>query len=138
MKVLSPMSQDDEEERERDSAQPYEAAEDFEEGRTDGDGRTKRWRRSVEQALVKMTAEVAALREHISTGREWQGRKMRSPGRWITWFVWLCIRHALVDMVLLGLVLLWLRRKKDRRVEDLVRQILRIGREYLRMVLPER
>jgi len=44
----------------------------------------------------------------------------------------------MVDVVVLGIVLLYLRRRKDRRVEDLVRAGLKIGREYIRMVVPAR
>jgi hypothetical protein len=44
----------------------------------------------------------------------------------------------LVDVVVLGIVLIWLRKRKDRRVEDLVREGLKIGREYVRKILPAR
>lgn len=133
------MSQDDEAERESERRLGYdEDEEDDYEGGEKGEKRTTRWRRTVEQALVKMTAEIAALREQIATGREYQGKKRRSPGRWIAWFLWLCMRHFFVDVVLIGFLLLWLRRRKDRRIEDLVREGLRIGREYIRKVLPER
>jgi hypothetical protein len=131
------MSQDDEEERE--SARrlgQFEEEKEYDDEKKDN--KTRKWRKSIEQALVKMTAEVAALREQINTGREWQGRKSRSLGSWIAWFLWLVVRHALVDGFLLGMVLLWLRKRKDRRFEDLVRQGLKIGREYLRMILPAR
>lgn len=134
MRVLSPMSQDDEAERESERRLEYNGDEDE---YTDGKNKTK-WRKNVEQALVKMTAEIAALREQIATGREYQGKKSRSPRKWLAWFIWIAIKHFLVDMALLGLVLLWMRRKKDRRVEDLVREGLRIGREYVRKVLPSR
>lgn len=141
MRVLAPMSQDDEEERNSGNRLGYndEFDDDNEYNKADErDKKTRKWRRIIEQALVKMTAEVAALREQIATGREYQGRKQRSFGRWIAWFIWLCLRHFLVDGLLLGLVLLWLRRRKDRRVEDLARAGLKIAREYIRMVVPER
>jgi hypothetical protein len=140
MRVLSPMSQDDEAERESERRlgynDAYEEEEEFEEG--EKKGKTKKWRRTVEQALVKMTAEIAALREQIATGREYQGRRRRSVGRWIAWLIWLAVRHFLVDALLLGTLLLWLRRRKDGRIEDLVRQGLKIGREYIRKVVPSR
>ena len=139
MRVLSPMSQDDEAERESDRRLGYNDAfdkdDEFNEGKN---GKEKKWRTTIERALVKMTAEIAALREQIATGREYQGKKRKSLGRWIAWLLWSCIRHFLVDVVVLGIVLLWLRKKKDRRVEDLVREGLRIGREYARKVLPAR
>ena len=140
MRVLSPMSQDDEAERESERRLGYNNAyEEDDEYNGDGNnGKDKRWRSTMERALVKMTAEIAALREQIATGREYQGKRRRSLGRWVAWFVWACARHFLVDFVVLGIVLLWLRRRKDRRVEDLVREGLRIGREYARKVLPSR
>jgi hypothetical protein len=135
------MSQDDEAERESERRLGYNDAYD-EDDQYNEDGNNKKktgkWRRTIEQALVKMTAEIAALREQIATGREYQGKRRKSLGRWIAWLLWACIRHFLVDVVVLGIVLLWLRRRKDRRVEDLVRAGLRIGREYARKVLPAR
>ncbi|CAD6443468.1 c9629416-1544-4667-98cf-8c932e7658a2 [Sclerotinia trifoliorum] len=136
MRVLSPMSQDDEAERESKRRVGYNGEDEDE--FTDGKNNKTKWRRNVEQVLVKMTAEIAALREQIATGREYQGKKSRSPRKWLAWFIWIAIKHFLVDMALLGFILLWMRRKKDRRVEDLVREGLRIGREYVRKVLPSR
>lgn len=141
MRVLSPMSQDDEAERESEEQQQRAAGEYQGEEEPPEENKEKnpgRWRKTVEQALMRMTTEVAALREQIATGREYQGKRARSFGSWVAWLVWLAMRHVLVDMLLLGFLLLWLRRRKDRRVEDLVRQIFRIGREYMRRILPER
>ncbi|KAL2066617.1 hypothetical protein VTL71DRAFT_2688 [Oculimacula yallundae] len=144
MRVLSPMSQDDEAERRSGYNDVYdEDEEDEDEDAYDGgdrkkDAKTSKWRRSVEHAFTKMTAEIAALREQISTGREWQGKKRRSVKSWVAWVVWLAIRHLLVDALLLGIMLLYLRKRKDRRIEDLVRAGLKIGREYVRNVLPAR
>ncbi|KAG9243358.1 acyl CoA binding protein-like protein [Calycina marina] len=138
LRVISPMSQDDEEERNSAERLGYNDDDDEYDGAEKKDKNTKKWRRSVEQALIKMTAEVAALREQISSGREWRGKRSRTVGRWIVWFLWLAVRHALLDMFVLGITLLWLRKRKDKRLEDLVRQGLKIGREYVRMVLPSR
>jgi hypothetical protein len=135
------MSQDDEAEQESERRLAYNDEYDDDDEFNDGkekDKSKKRWRRTVEQAMVKMTAEIAALREQIATGREYQGKRRRSFGRWLAWLVWICVRHFLVDVVVLGIVLLWLRKRKDRRVEDLVREGLKIGREYARKILPAR
>jgi hypothetical protein len=137
MRVLAPMSQDDEEERNSVQLDAYDDDHSYNEA-DKKDKKTRKWRRTIEQAIVKMTAEIAALREQIATGREYQGRKQRSMGNWIAWFLWLCLRHAVVDGVVLGLILLYLRRRKDRRIEDLVRAGLKIGREYVRMIVPAR
>jgi hypothetical protein len=137
MRVLSPMSQDDEAESRREEQDGKDGGE---QGPLEQEGEKKnpRWKRTMEQALVRMTAEIAALREQINTGREYQGRRARSLGAWIGWFLWIAIRHAMIDLILLGLLLIWLRRRKDRRIEDLVRQAVRIGREYIRRILPAR
>jgi hypothetical protein len=151
MKVLSPMSQDDEDEIEAERRMDHEG-----EGEGEGAGeggmykndeydapdkekrKTKKWQRKVEAALVKMTAEMAALREQIETGRDWRVRRERSIGAWLGWLIWVTLRHFLLDAVLLGLLLVWMRKRKDRRLEDLVRQAVRIGREYVRKLLPPR
>ena len=143
MRVLRPMSENDEMERRSVRQLEYngdneEEEDNASEGAGNNGGQVKSWRRTVEQALVKMTTEITALREQIATGREYQGRRQRSVGRWIAWLIWLAIRHFLINFVVLGIVLLWMRRRKDRRLEDLVRAALRIGREYARKLLPER
>lgn len=142
MKVLSPMSQDDDAERRSGDNDVHIEAEDEDEEYNDGEKRgdkgTTRWQRTVEHALVKMTAEIAALREQISTGREYQGKKQRSFRSWVGWILWMVVRHCLVDLALLGLVLLYMRKRRDRRIEDLVREAVEIGREYVRKILPAR
>ena len=137
LKVLKPMSEEDE--AERASQQRSGDANDQEDG-NDGkqNKKTRRWRRNIENAMVRMSAEVAALREQITTGREYQARRSRSLWNWVGWLLWVVVKHVVVDIVVLMLLLLWLRRRKDRRVEDLVRGMLRIGREYVRRVVPPR
>ncbi|KAI9742445.1 MAG: hypothetical protein M1818_003979 [Claussenomyces sp. TS43310] len=138
MKVLSPMSQDDEaegqHETEDDEYEEAEGRQTLEQDRR----KDEKWRRKLEAAMVKVTAEMAALREQVATGREWRVRKSRTVGAWLFWGLWLAIRHLLVDLFVWGLILLWMRKKKDRRIEDLVREGLKIGREYARRLLPAR
>lgn len=129
------MSEDDDAERNAPGRSEYTDADALKEG--EQSGKTV-WRKNVEQALTKLAAEMAALREQIHTGREFKGKRSRSLSRWVAWFIWLAIRHILVDALLLGVVLLWFRRKKDRRVEDLVREALKVAREYVRRILPAR
>jgi len=141
MRVLSPMSQEDEAEMDSERRLGYNDEYDNDDqynGEVKKDKKTKRWRRTVEQALVKMTAEIAALREQIATGREYQEKRRRSVGRWLAWLLWMVMRHFLVDVVVLGIILLWLRRRKDTRVEDLVREGLKVGWEYARKIWPAR
>ena len=90
----------------------------------DLDIRNRKWRKKIERALVKMTTEIAALREQIEAKRIGDGK--RRNGLWA--FVWITVRHVFVDLALLGLLVAWARRKGDRRVEqglDLLLQYLR-------------
>lgn len=136
MKVLSPMSEQDEAELRSRQMEIDEEDEDEEEKAAKKGG--TRWQRKVERAITNLSAEVAALREQITVGREWRSRKERSWPSWLGWVVWTLVKHLLVDCVVLGLVLLWMRKRKDRRLEDLVRATLRLSREYVRKVLPSR
>jgi len=84
----------------------------------------QKWKKRVEQSLMKMTAEVAALREQLEARRLFAHsahyRLFRGIWRWVS----ACVRHIAVDMFILGLVLLWMRRKKDRRLEAALRMVL--------------
>lgn len=134
MKVLSPMSEQDEAERE--SRRRFEIEDDDDDG--DGDAPGPRWSKRVERALVKLSTEVAALREQIATGREWRYRREMSWRAWAARVFWAVVKHLVVDLIGLGVVLIWMRKRKDRRLEDLVRAAVRLGREYVRSVLPAR
>jgi hypothetical protein len=135
MRVLSPMSQDDEAERD---SQRRIFGPDEEDEAPEPRGDKGKWRKSVELALVKMTAEMAALREQIATGREYRGQRRQTLGAWASWLVWIAFRHFVTDIVLVGLILLLLRRKKNRKLEDLIREWLRDARAYVRKFLPAR
>ncbi|KAK0634528.1 hypothetical protein B0T17DRAFT_622300 [Bombardia bombarda] len=142
MRVLSPMSEEDESEQ-----RMVEEEEDGDGGNSGGGGsggagdyarkNDKRSKR-MERAIVRLSAEIAALREQIATGREWRSRKERSFTTWIGWAFWLFVKHFAVDIAMLVLLLLWMRRRKDRRFEDHVRGTFRLAREYVRKVLPSR
>lgn len=133
MKILSPMSEQDE--AELRSQRQMDIDDLLDESM---DKKTARWQRKVERALTKMSAEVAALREQITTGREWRSKKERSLPAWFGWMMWVILKHLVVDCVILVFVLIWMRRRKDRRLEDLFRSALKIIREYARKVLPSR
>ncbi|KAI5919005.1 acyl CoA binding protein-domain-containing protein [Camillea tinctor] len=135
MKVLSPMSEDDA------AAQGYrEHPDDEEDGDEDEEYVKKgdKWSRKVERALTRLSVEIAALREQITVGREWKSRKEQSLSAWLKWVAWMIAKHIMINSVVLGIVLLWMRKRRDRRLEDLVRAMLRLGREYARKVLPSR
>ena len=137
MKILSPMSELDEAEREsrRQIGDMLDEAEEAEGADEPG---SRRWSRKVERALMKVSTEVAALREQITTGREWRFRKEMSWRAWVTWLFWAVVKHLVVDFVALSVVLIWMRKRKDRRLEDLVRAAVRLVREYVRSILPAR
>ncbi|KFY04943.1 hypothetical protein O988_00388 [Pseudogymnoascus sp. VKM F-3808] len=139
MKVLSPMSQDDEADREH--VQRLVEGEDESDDEFQDAVQSKKgtpWKSKVESTLVKMTTEVAALREQIASGREWRDKRRRSIGAWLGWLLFAALKQVAFDAFFLMLVLIWMRKKKDRRLEDLVREFLRQGRAYIRQFLPPR
>lgn len=138
MKILSPMSEQDEAELE--SQRISAILDDEEENETNGSVPVagNKWARKVERALQKLSTEVAALREQITTGREWKFKKEMSWKAWFTWLFWAALQHLVMDIVVLSIVLIWLRKKKDRRLEDLVRAALKLVREYVRKIVPSR
>ncbi|EAQ83818.1 acyl CoA binding protein-domain-containing protein [Chaetomium tenue] len=133
MKVLSPMSEEDESER-RMAELADQAEDDPGEYARRHDKRSKR----MERAIVRLSAEIAALREQIATGREWRSRREKGVFAWVGWIFWAVTKHITVDLALLLLLLLWMRKRKDRRFEDNVRAIFRLAREYVRKILPAR
>ncbi|ROW06409.1 hypothetical protein VMCG_04405 [Cytospora schulzeri] len=125
MKILSPMSEEDEAEHDYQRRIAADEPEDDGEYVKRGD----RWSKKMERAIVRLSAEIAALREQITTGREWRSKKERSFGAWVSWSLWVVTKHVVADIFMLALVLLWMRRRKDRRLEDHVRAAVKIGRE---------
>jgi acyl-CoA-binding protein len=134
MRVLRPMSEEDESERRL--AELADQADD--EPQSDyarrNDKRTKR----MERAIVRLSAEIAALREQIATGREWRSRREKGIIPWLGWLFWAACKHFAIDLVILIILLLWMRKRKDRRFEDHVRGIFRLAREYIRKIVPSR
>ncbi|CCU81120.1 chimeric protein acly CoA binding/Acyl CoA binding protein, putative [Blumeria hordei DH14] len=92
MRVLSPESHEDELERKGERRIWYsEHSEGIYGGEKNDKGReTIEWRRKVEQALMKMTAEVAALKEQTSNVWDHQGKrtKRKDLTNWLTWLWW--------------------------------------------------
>lgn len=78
------------------------------------------------------------MREQITAGREWRLTRERSWPAWFGWLFWAIVKKLAIDAVLLAALLLWMRRRKDRRLEDLVRAGLRLMREYVRELVPSR
>ncbi|KAK4190245.1 acyl CoA binding protein-domain-containing protein [Podospora australis] len=133
MKVLSPMSEpDDSEQRLAELAD--QGDEDSAEYSRRNDKRSKR----MERAIVRLSAEIAALREQIATGREWRTRREKGFVAWCSWAFWAVTKHVCIDIAVLVFLLIWMRRRKDRRFEDHVRALFRLAREYIRKVIPSR
>lgn len=129
MKVLYPMSEESEGIVESEAGS---------EDNDDDNNQPANWKGKVENTLVKMTAEMAALREQISNGREWRNKRRRTISSWIKWVLWSGFKLAVADVFLLLLVLLWMRKRRDRRLEDLVREYLRLARSWVSRYLPAR
>lgn len=110
--------------------------------------RTQKWRKRIEQTLVKITAEIAALREQLESsqsgnfppnpnsnsnyrgvGRGVRGRessnRRRSLWTWMLIFMVTTARHIIVDAFAVG-VLLWIWRRSDEKVRDGVRALVRL------------
>ncbi|KFY85466.1 hypothetical protein V500_08399 [Pseudogymnoascus sp. VKM F-4518 (FW-2643)] len=105
MKVLSPMSQDDEADREH-VRRLVEGEDGSDEEVQDADkAKGTPWRTKVESTLVKMTAEVAALREQIASGREWRDKKQRTIGAWLGWLLFAALKQVAFDAHPRGLTL---------------------------------
>jgi acyl-CoA-binding protein len=139
MKVLSPMSEEDKESVRR-LGEVNDGDEEEDEGDVSGQyvKQGGKWSKKVEGAIVRLSAEIAALREQITSQREWRIRRERSFGAWVGWLFGIIVKHLAVDALILALVLIWMRRRKDRRLEDHVRGALRLAREYARNILPAR
>ena len=78
------------------------------------------WRRRVEQALTKMTAEIAAVREQMEA-RTLAHRRRSGVWAWLKWILWTVVRQIIWDLALLGGLLIYMRVRGDRRVEDRLR-----------------
>ncbi|PSK59486.1 Autophagy-related protein 37 [Elsinoe australis] len=146
MRVLSPDArEEDEDEEEREEfvdapvsqfgEQEGETTPGEEKGMEVGEGerapRVRRvpaadvkWRRRVESAIVKMTTEVAALRELVESRRYIAQRRRGSIFSWILSFGWFAVKLVVADVFVLWLVILYLRRRKDRRLEGAIRVML--------------
>jgi len=155
LKLLRPASEPDEaedgeEEEEEDIAEarvsPYDAETPAFAARSrDYDIRNRKWRRRIEAALVKMTAEVAALREQMEARRLLYDGPRRSERRkvwvWLEWLVGALVRHVLVDAAVLGVLgvlWLWFRGVGERRVGEGVKLRVREGVKLLVGVVRER
>ena len=139
LRVLRPVSDGDEEEDEIEEAEGFEEArhtplDKEEEGiitsqTPDLDVRNRKWRKRIEHTLIKLTTEITALREQVEAKRIGEGKRRNGVWAWITWLVWITLRHFVVDLAILGFLVVWARRKGDRRVEQGLELLLGYVRE---------
>ena len=67
------------------------------------------------------------------------GKRRNGTGAWIMWLIWVAIRHVMIDLTILGVVVVWARRKRDRRVEMGVGLLVQyLGEQVRRLVRPFR
>ncbi|MCJ1470426.1 hypothetical protein MMC07_009071 [Pseudocyphellaria aurata] len=101
----------------------------------DYDVRNRKWRKRIEQALVKMTTEIAALREQLEArgvGRRGGNRKMGARlWMWTVSIVVATLRHLLFDATVVALLLLWVG-KGDERVNSAVGVLAQALQERIR------
>lgn len=83
-----------------------------------------KWKKRVESALVKMTTEVAALREQLESRAFITQKRRHSLFGWLLRAGWFCVKLVIVDVFALWILILYLRRKKDRRLEGAIRVML--------------
>ena len=147
LRVLSPVSQ-------RDSDDIVEGEElgvpEDERGQTPAAVRDPEWRTSMEEHLRRLSTEIAALREQLSSNHMLSSASY-SPytyqqlsltwkvwykiSSWMRWLVWAAMRQASVNAILLGLLVAWGRWKGDRRVEEWARRRWKDVRGLVRRIL---
>lgn len=131
--VDAPISQYDAEEM-RSRSEDAGASNEQEDDVQRGDGTTRRsrrsqsddakWRRSVQAGIVRLTTEVAALREQLESSRFVKQQRRHSLFGWMLRFGWWATQIFVANTVLLWIVVLYMRRKDDRRLEGAIRVLL--------------
>ncbi|TKA81748.1 hypothetical protein B0A55_01136 [Friedmanniomyces simplex] len=150
LRVLSPVSQADEEEAMEEQEEfvdarvslvdagdlggvepqikPEDGAQDasyavISQPRQTGQG-DARWRKRIESTLIKLTTEIAALREQLELRRFVAHQRRHSFIGWVLRVGWWAVQLVVADAALLWIVILYMRRKNDRRLEGAVRVLL--------------
>lgn len=99
----------------------------------------EKWKKSISSSIIKLTAELAAVKEQLESRRLFTHTIQFRIFRFMTTSIWGLVRHIAIDALVLGVVLLWLRSKKDRRFEgaifwmlgDAVAQVQKLGDRQL-------
>lgn len=121
LRLLVPMSDKDlEEEDESDDPDEEPDAE-----RQLRNSHIRKWRKRIERTLIRMTAEIAALKEQLEARRGSHNFGGRSGGyAWLTSFVWSTIKHIAVDAVVLAMYVAWSKRKSDQTIGEQLQMIM--------------
>lgn len=106
------------------------------------DSADQKWRKRVEGALIKLTAEVAALREQLESRRLFSRGRRHTFFAWVGWIVGSVVKWAGLNVLLLLVLMAYMRRKKDPRLETAVRVLLgdavvevqRVGKKGMKAV----
>lgn len=98
------------------------------------DRRTRKWRRKIEQTLVKMTTEIAALRESL----EFVKATPRGGRAWILLYTLSLLgsflRHLIIDALAISLLVFWVGKGDDRVISSL-RTLAQVLRERFQKLL---
>nr|POE93028.1 autophagy-related protein 37 [Quercus suber] len=103
-----------------------------------------RWRKRIESSLIKLTTEVTALREQLEARRFFSQQRRNSIIGWVLRLGWWAVQLFVADAVILWVIILYMRRKKDPRLEgavrvllgDAVAQVQKVGRDVSKTKMP--
>ena len=95
--------------------------------------RNRKWRKRIERTLMKMTIEIAALREQLEAkGHGARGRKMGTRmWMWMVSFALAAVKHLVIDALLVGLWMFWVG-KGDERMRSAIGVFISVLKERIR------
>jgi hypothetical protein len=82
------------------------------------------WKKNISASIIKLTAELAAVREQLEARRLFTHTIQFRILRFVTSAIWSSVKHIAIDVIVLGVLLLWLRQKEDQRLESALRVLL--------------
>lgn len=102
--------------------------------------RNRKWRKRIEQTLIKITTELTALREQSDAAKTLDSRWRNKRGWW-TWLVALVMsaaRHILIDAILTAALMFWIGGgggRGDARVHGKLDVLVKVLKERLKLLL---
>jgi acyl-CoA-binding protein len=142
--VDAPVSQVDEAEM-QDSSDPPDADQADQPRMPQSSRIDARWRRRIENNLMKLTTEVAALREQLESSQYLRKQSRKTFFGWVLRLSWWAVQLFVADAAILWFVILYNRRRDDRRLEgavrvllgDAVAQVQKVSRDVKMPALPK-